>query len=161
MNRVVITGLGTVNPLGSTVEKFWENVKKGTLGVSKIDSFDTTELGVSKIVKPAAGYYQAVLPDGSNTTFKDNGKGGFECLNAHSTMTKSGNEYTITNAAQSQYHFNADGELDWVKDAEGNILTISSMSNNQRIVTDSTGRTYSLFSHFGCCGVYFGTLSSS
>ena len=82
------------------------------------------------------------MPDGSNTTFKDNGKGGFECLNAHSTMTKSGNEYTITNAAQSQYHFNADGELDWVKDAEGNILTISSMSNNQRIVTDSTGRTY-------------------
>ena len=76
--------------------------------------------------------------------FKDNGKGGFECLNAHSTMTKSGNEYTITNAAQSQYHFNADGELDWVKDAEGNILTISSMSNNQRIVTDSTGRTYTI-----------------
>ena len=47
MKRVVITGLGTVNPLGSTVEKFWENIKKGTLGVSKIDSFDTTELGVS------------------------------------------------------------------------------------------------------------------
>ena len=47
MKRVVITGLGTVNTLGSTVEKFWENVKKGTLGVSKIDSFDTTELGVS------------------------------------------------------------------------------------------------------------------
>ena len=61
------------------------------------------------------------MPDGSNTTFKDDGNGGFECLNAHSTMTKSGNEYTITNAAQSQYHFNADGELDWVKDAEGNI----------------------------------------
>lgn len=101
-------------------------------------------IDVSKIVKPAAGYYQVVLPDGSNTTFKDNGKGGFECLNAHSTMTKSGNEYTITNAAQSQYHFNADGELDWVKDAEGNILTISSMSNNQRIVTDSTGRTYTI-----------------
>ena len=101
-------------------------------------------IDVSKIVIPAQGYYQVVLPDGSNTTFKDNRNGGFECLNAHSTMTKSGNEYTITNAAQSQYHFNADGELDWVKDAEGNILTISSMSNNQRIVTDSTGRTYTI-----------------
>ena len=101
-------------------------------------------IDVSKIVKPATGYYQVVLPDGSNTTFKDNGKGGFECLNAHSTMTKSGDEYTITNAAQSQYHFNADGELDWVKDAEGNILTISSITNNQRIVTDSTGRTYTI-----------------
>ena len=101
-------------------------------------------IDVSKIVKPAAGYYQVVLPDGSNTTFKDNGKGGFECLNTHSTMTKSGNEYTITNAAQSKYHFNTNGELDWVKDAEGNVLTISSMTNNQRIVTDSTGRTYTI-----------------
>ncbi len=47
MHRVVITGLGTVNPLGSTVPKFWENVQKGTLGISKIDLFDTTELGIS------------------------------------------------------------------------------------------------------------------
>ena len=101
-------------------------------------------IDVSKIVIPAQGYYQVVLPDGSNTTFKDDGNGGFECLNAHSTMTKSGDTYTITNAAQSRYHFNADGELDWVKDANGNTLTISAMSNNQRIVTDSTGRTYKI-----------------
>ena len=101
-------------------------------------------IDVSKIVIPAQGYYQVVLPDGSNTTFKDDGNGGFECLNAHSTMTKSGNEYTVTNAAQSQYHFNADGELDWVKDANRNILTISAKANNQRIVTDSTGRTYTI-----------------
>ncbi len=80
-------------------------------------------IDVSKIVIPAQGYYQVVLPDGSNTTFKDDGNGGFECLNAHSTMTKSGDTYTITNAAQSRYHFNADGELDWVKDANGNTLT--------------------------------------
>ena len=102
-------------------------------------------IDVSKIVIPAQGYYQVVLPDGSNTTFKDNGNGGFECLNAHSKMTKSGNTYTITNAAQSQYHFNSDGELDWVKDANGNKLTISSKSNDQRIVADSTGRTYKIY----------------
>ena len=101
-------------------------------------------IDVSKIVIPAPGYYQVVLPDGSNTTFKDDGNGGFECLNAHSTMTKSGDEYTITNAAQSKYHFNSDGELDWVKDANGNKLTISAMNNNQRIVTDSTGRNYKI-----------------
>ena len=58
MKRVVITGLGTVNPLGSTVEKFWENVKKGTLGVSKIDSFDTTELGVSVADFDPAEYFE-------------------------------------------------------------------------------------------------------
>ena len=101
-------------------------------------------IDVSRIVIPAAGYYQVVLPDGSNTTFKEVASGVFECLNAHSTMVRNGNEYTITNAAQSQYHFNASGELDWVKDANGNQLTISSKSNNQRIVTDSTGRTYTI-----------------
>ncbi len=92
-------------------------------------------IDVSKIEIPATGYYQVVLPDGSNTTFKDYENGGFECLNARSTMTKSGDEYTITNAAQVQYHFDANGELDWVKDSNSNILTISSKSDNQRIVT--------------------------
>ncbi len=101
-------------------------------------------IDVSKIVIPAPGYYQVVLPDGSNTTFKDDGNGGFECLNAHSEMKKDGDEYTVTNAAQSQYHFNADGELDWVKDANENILEISAKSNNQRTVKDSTGRTYKI-----------------
>lgn len=102
-------------------------------------------IDVSKIVIPAEGYYQVVLPDGSNTTFKDADNGGYECLNAHSTMTKSGSEYIVTNAAQSKYYFNADGEMYKVEDAEGNKLTISSMSNNQRTVTDSTGRTYNIY----------------
>ena len=115
------------------------NNEEGSFGVGWDFNVD-----VSKIITPAIGYYQVVLPDGSNTTFKDAENGGFECLNAHSTMVKSGDEYTITNAAQSQYHFNSSGELDWVKDPEGNILTISSIVNNVRTVTDSTGREYTI-----------------
>ena len=38
-------------------------------------------------------------------------------------------EYTVTNVAQSQYHFNTDGELDWISDANGNRMTISSIEN--------------------------------
>ncbi len=114
------------------------NEEEGSFGIGWDFNID-----VSKIVMPAEGYYQVVLPDGSNTTFKSSGN-GFECLNAHSKMEKDGDSYIITNAAQSKYHFTAKGELDWVKDAEGNILTISAMSNNQRIVTDSTGRTYKI-----------------
>ena len=102
-------------------------------------------IDVSKMVIPAEGYYQVVLPDGSNTTFKDADNGGYECLNAHSTMTKNGSEYIVTNAAQSKYYFNADGEMYKVEDAEGNKLTVSSMLNNQRTVTDSTGRTYKIY----------------
>lgn len=44
--RVVVTGLGTVNPLGNNVPEFWENIKKGKLGISKIEKFDASDIGI-------------------------------------------------------------------------------------------------------------------
>ena len=44
--RVVITGLGTVNPLGNNVETTWENVKKGVCGIDEITRIDTTDHAV-------------------------------------------------------------------------------------------------------------------
>jgi len=38
--RVVITGIGTINPLGNTVQDFWENLSLGKSGIRKISSFD-------------------------------------------------------------------------------------------------------------------------
>ncbi len=38
--RVVITGVGTVNPLGSSVEEFWTNLKNGVSGAGPITRFD-------------------------------------------------------------------------------------------------------------------------
>jgi 3-oxoacyl-[acyl-carrier-protein] synthase II len=37
--RVVITGMGTINPIGSSVSEFWENLIKGKSGVRHIASF--------------------------------------------------------------------------------------------------------------------------
>ena len=45
--RVVITGLGTVNPLGNNVHDFWEGVKENRLGISKVEQFDTDSIGIS------------------------------------------------------------------------------------------------------------------
>jgi len=42
MNRVVITGLGAIAPLGNTVAEFWDNIKNGKCGVANITAFDTT-----------------------------------------------------------------------------------------------------------------------
>jgi len=42
-NRVVITGLGAVTPIGNDVINFWDNIKKGTCGVDVIKSFDITD----------------------------------------------------------------------------------------------------------------------
>jgi 3-oxoacyl-(acyl-carrier-protein) synthase len=38
-HRVVVTGLGTVNPLGADVESFWQACLQGTSGVRRIDEF--------------------------------------------------------------------------------------------------------------------------
>lgn len=40
MKRVVITGMGTVNPLGKTVSEFWENSLNGKSGARLITRFD-------------------------------------------------------------------------------------------------------------------------
>ena len=40
--RVVVTGLGTINPTGNSVLESWDNIKKGVCGVDKITAFDTT-----------------------------------------------------------------------------------------------------------------------
>ena len=40
--RVVVTGLGTLNPLGNSVKESWENAIAGKSGVSVITKFDST-----------------------------------------------------------------------------------------------------------------------
>ena len=44
--RVVITGLGTINPLGHNLEETWANVKKGVCGIDEITQIDTTDYKV-------------------------------------------------------------------------------------------------------------------
>lgn len=41
--RVVITGLGTVNPLGNSVGEYWENLKSGVSGAAPIQKFDASK----------------------------------------------------------------------------------------------------------------------
>ena len=46
MDRIVITGMGTVNPLGLTVEESWKNAINGVSGVGPITLFDSAPLNV-------------------------------------------------------------------------------------------------------------------
>lgn len=43
MERVVITGMGIISPLGNSVEEFWDKLTQGESGVRTIESFDTTD----------------------------------------------------------------------------------------------------------------------
>ncbi|GGH09488.1 beta-ketoacyl-ACP synthase II [Paenibacillus segetis] len=46
MERVVITGMGAITPLGNDVETFWTRLVRGDSGISSIDAFDTTRFKV-------------------------------------------------------------------------------------------------------------------
>ena len=47
MRRVVITGIGAVTPVGKDAPSTWESICAGRHGITKIDRFDTEDLGVS------------------------------------------------------------------------------------------------------------------
>ena len=38
--RVVVTGLGTINPLGNSIQEYWEGLKNGISGADRITKFD-------------------------------------------------------------------------------------------------------------------------
>jgi len=43
MNRVVVTGLGAITPIGNNVEEYWKSLKKGKCGIGDITLFDCTD----------------------------------------------------------------------------------------------------------------------
>jgi 3-oxoacyl-[acyl-carrier-protein] synthase II len=43
MERVVITGMGVVSPLGNSVERLWDGLVNGVSGISQIDTFDASK----------------------------------------------------------------------------------------------------------------------
>ncbi|MBS4461177.1 beta-ketoacyl-ACP synthase II [Aerococcaceae bacterium zg-B36] len=47
MERVVVTGIGTISPIGNNVHDFWQNMKEGNSGIAPITKFDATATGVS------------------------------------------------------------------------------------------------------------------
>ena len=48
MKRVVITGIGTINPLGTNVAEYFQNLDRGVSGARIIDRMDTTHFNVGQ-----------------------------------------------------------------------------------------------------------------
>ncbi|EJL45036.1 3-oxoacyl-[acyl-carrier-protein] synthase 2 [Brevibacillus agri] len=42
MEKVVVTGMGVISPVGSDVQQFWSSLTQGKSGISQIDRFDTS-----------------------------------------------------------------------------------------------------------------------
>ena len=46
MNRVVITGIGVITPVGQEKDSFWQNIQNGVHGIDEIRSFDTSDFKI-------------------------------------------------------------------------------------------------------------------
>jgi len=98
MERVVITGMGTVNPLGLTVEESWRNVINGVSGVGPITLFDPSELNVH-FAAEVKGFQPDRYMDAKEVRRRDR----FEQLGtaaANDAVTSSGLEITEANASR-------------------------------------------------------------
>ncbi len=70
MERIVITGMGTVNPLGLTVAETWKNVTNGVSGVGPISQFDHSDLMVH-IACEVKGFDPEKFMDGKEARRRD------------------------------------------------------------------------------------------
>jgi 3-oxoacyl-[acyl-carrier-protein] synthase II len=98
MERVVITGMGTVNPLGLTVEESWSNVINGVSGVGPITLFDSSALNVH-----FAAEVKGFEPDRYMDTKEARRRDRFEQLGtaaANDAVASSGLEITEANASR-------------------------------------------------------------
>ena len=46
MERVVITGMGAITPVGNDVPSFWESLKTGKCGIGPITKFDVSDFKI-------------------------------------------------------------------------------------------------------------------
>ena len=98
MERIVITGMGTVNPLGLTVDETWKNVTEGVSGVGPITLFDSSSLLVH-IAAEVKGFDPANYMDSKEARRRDR----FEQLTAAAAkeaIHSSGLEVTEANVGR-------------------------------------------------------------
>lgn len=60
--RVVVTGIGTVNPLGNNVDELWDGITHGKSGIGRITRFDPSELP-SQIAGEVKNFNPALFMD--------------------------------------------------------------------------------------------------
>ncbi len=85
------------------------------------------------------------LPDGSNESYSINEDGTFTSYYSRNSLVKQlDGTYILTcKDSRLQYKYNADGKLIWIKNKQGNALSITYGTNGLiQVITDYVGRKY-------------------
>lgn len=98
MVRIVITGMGTINPLGLNVQETWQNVVNGVSGVAPITLFDTSDWLV-KIACEVKNFDPSQNMDAKEARRRDRFE-QFAAVAAKEALESSGLEITESNAGR-------------------------------------------------------------
>jgi beta-ketoacyl-acyl-carrier-protein synthase II len=99
VERVVITGMGTINPLGKSVNETWEAVTRGDSGVGPITLFDTADFQV-KIACEVKNFNPDNYLPAKETRRRDRFE-QFATIAASEALEQSGVEVTEANAGRA------------------------------------------------------------
>ena len=96
--RIVITGMGAVTPLGLTVQQSWDNVLKGVSGVGPITLFDASDLLV-QIACEVKDFRPEEYMDPKEARRRDRFE-QFAAVAAQQAIHQSGMQFTEQNSAR-------------------------------------------------------------
>jgi 3-oxoacyl-[acyl-carrier-protein] synthase II len=97
-DRIVITGMGTVNPLGLSVQETWGNLIAGVSGVGPITLFDSSPMQVH-IAAEVKGFKPENFMDAKEARRRDRFE-QFTVAAAREALTHSGLQITDSNAGR-------------------------------------------------------------
>jgi 3-oxoacyl-[acyl-carrier-protein] synthase II len=97
-DRIVITGMGTVNPLGLSVQETWGNLIAGVSGVGPITLFDSSPMQVH-IAAEVKGFKPENFMDAKEARRRDRFE-QFTIAAAREALTHSGLQITDSNAGR-------------------------------------------------------------
>jgi beta-ketoacyl-acyl-carrier-protein synthase II len=97
-DRIVITGMGTVNPLGLSVQETWGNLIAGVSGVGPITLFDSSPMQVH-IAAEVKGFKPENFMDAKEARRRDRFE-QFTVAAAREALTHSGLQITESNAGR-------------------------------------------------------------
>src|SRR5262245_45668054 len=98
MERIVVTGMGTINPLGLSVAETWKNVVNGVSGVAPITLFNTAGWNVN-IACEVKNFDPAKFMDPKEARRRDRFE-QFGVAAAREALAESGLEVTEENAGR-------------------------------------------------------------
>lgn len=98
------------------------------------------DLNYGMRIEAKSRYVRVIMPNSSRWNFENDGGGGYISLGNKGTLTYENNKYKLVTIDMTEYGFDTNGYLAYIRDYQGNQLNITTDSDGKvKTITDSSG----------------------